>query len=145
MCKSLKVLWIKRLLDKENSQRKIFSLHYLEKVDGKFVFHCNYDIQILNFDLPPMYREIVIAWSDLNQTSPKSALKIHKEILWNNRFITEDGKSIWWKNWFNQGIQILAPMGKILSFVELHSKYVIQGWSYMTLIDAIPPHWRKTD
>ena len=97
--------------------------------------------------LPPVYREILTAWSDLNQTSPKSAQEIQKEILWNNRLITVDGKSIWWKDWFNQGIRrmrgLLGPAGKILSFVELRSKYDIQDWSYMTLIDAIPPHWRK--
>ena len=147
MCKSLKILWIKRLLDEENSQWKIIPLHYLEKVGGKFVFHCNYDIQTLNVKLPPVYKEILIAWSDLNQTSPKSAQDVQKEILWNNRFITIDGKSLWWKGWFNQGIlrirDLLGPAGRILSFVELRSKYVIQFWSYMSLIDAIPPEWRK--
>ena len=66
MCKSLKILWIKRLLGEEDSQWQTIPLHYLERVGGKFVFHCNYDIQTLDVESPPVYREILIAWSDLN-------------------------------------------------------------------------------
>ena len=45
MCKSLKILWIKRLLNEEDLQWKIISVHYLEKAGGKLIFLCNYEMK----------------------------------------------------------------------------------------------------
>ena len=45
MCKSLKILWIKRLLNEEDLQWKIISVHYLEKSGGKLIFLCNYEMK----------------------------------------------------------------------------------------------------
>ena len=98
ICKSLKILWVKRLLNEEELQRKIIPLKYLENVGGKLVFLCNYNIKKLGLELPPVFIEILSAWSELKQTNPKSSKDIQNEILWNNRFILIDGKSVWWEN-----------------------------------------------
>ena len=51
MCKSLKILWVKRLLKEEVLLWKIIP----EKVGSKLIFLCNYELKKLDLDLPPVY------------------------------------------------------------------------------------------
>ena len=55
ICKSLKVLWVKRLLNDDPKQWKVIPIHFLKNVGGRFLFKCNYDIKTLNVKIPPMY------------------------------------------------------------------------------------------
>ena len=133
MCKSLKILWVKRLLNEEDLQWKIIPVHYLEKVDGKLIFLCNYELKKLDLDLPPVYKDTLTTWSESKQTSSQTSKDIHNEILWNNRFITINGKSIWWKKWFDQGIKrvsdILGPAGRTLPLADIKKKFNVDDWS----------------
>ena len=91
LCKSLKTIWVKRLLNEEERARvraavESHSTTILERRGGKLIFLCNYDIKRLGLELPPMYIEILSAWSELNHTNPKPSKDIQNEILWNNRF-----------------------------------------------------------
>ena len=104
MCNSFKILWVKRLLNEEDSLWKIIPAHYLEKVGCKLILLCTYEMKKLDLDLPPVYKDLLIAWSESKQTSPQTSKDIHNKILWNNRFITINGKSIWRKNLFDQGV-----------------------------------------
>ena len=73
MCKSLQILWVKRILDEEDLQWKIIPVHYLEKVGGKLIFLCNYALKKLDLDLPPVYKDVLTTWSDRNKRPPKQA------------------------------------------------------------------------
>ena len=109
-------------------------------------FLCNYKLKKLDLDLPPVYKDILTTWSESKQTSPQTSKDIHNKILWNNRFITINGKSIWWKKWFDQGIirvsDILGPTGRTLTLADIKSKFNVDDWSYISLIDAIPRDWK---
>ena len=94
MCKALKIMWVKRLLNEELRQWKIIPLYYLEKVGARLTFECNYDIELLNIELPPVYNDILLAWSELKQTTPKTSEEVSREILWTNRFITINNRSV---------------------------------------------------
>ena len=94
MCKALKIMWVKRLLNEELRQWKIIPLYYLEKVGARLIFECNYDIELLNIELPPVYNDILLAWSELKQTTPKTSEEVSREILWTNRFITINNRSV---------------------------------------------------
>ena len=95
MYKSLKTLWVKRLLDEEDLQWKIIPVHYLEKVGGNLIFLCNYELKKLDLDLPPVYKDMLTTWSESKQTSSQTSKDIHNKISWTNRFITINEKSIW--------------------------------------------------
>ena len=56
ICKSLKVLWVKRLLNDDPKQWKEIPIHFLKNVGERFLFKCNYDIKTLNVKIPPMYK-----------------------------------------------------------------------------------------
>ena len=66
ICKSLKVLRVKRLLNDDPKQWKVIPIHFLKSVGGRFLFKCNYDIKTLNVKIPPMYKRIIQVWSELN-------------------------------------------------------------------------------
>ena len=73
-------------------------------------------------------------------------IDIHNEILWNNRFITINGKSIWWKKWFDQGIirvsDMLGPTGRTLQLADMKRKFKVDDWSYISLVGAILQDWK---
>ena len=43
-------------------------LHYSEKVGGKLVFLCSYEIKELDMDLSSVYKYILITWSESKET-----------------------------------------------------------------------------
>ena len=91
---------------------------------------------------------MLTAWSESKQTSSQTSKDIHNEILWNNSFITINGKSVWWKRWFDQGIirvsDILGPTGRTLPLADIKRKFNVDDWSYkiISLVDAIPRDWK---
>ena len=61
----------------------------------------NYDIKLLNIELLPVYNDILLAWSELKQATPKTTEEVSREILWNNRFITINNRSVWWNSLYD--------------------------------------------
>ena len=135
MCKALKIMWVKRFLNEEQRQLKIIPLYYLEKVGARLIFECNYDIELLNIELPPVYTDILLAWSELKQTTPKTSEEVSRKILWNNRFIAINNRSVWCKSWYDQGLitvkDLLRENGTICSYDEIKELHDIDSWSYM--------------
>ena len=58
VCKALKVMWVEKLLNEEHRQWKVIPLYYLEKAGGKIIFECNYDLKLLDIELPPINNSI---------------------------------------------------------------------------------------
>ena len=81
MCKALKIMWVKRLSNEEQRQWKIIPLYYLEKVSARLIFECNYNVKLLNNELQPVYNDILLTWSELKQTTPKTSEEVSREIL----------------------------------------------------------------
>ena len=84
---------------------------------GLFLIQCNYDINRLTISAC-FYRELLDWWSKLREV--KDPENINKYILWNNKEIRIDGKSVFYKNFFDNNIintiQLLCEMTNIESF-----------------------------
>ena len=97
--------------------------------------------------IPPKYKRIIQVWSELTQNTPLTANQIRNEFLWNNRFILINHKSVWWRNWHEQGLNrienILTPDRAFVPYNDLAQKHLIDYWSYISLLDAIPKDWEK--
>ena len=95
----------------------------------------------------PMYKRIIQVWSELTQNTPQTANQIRNEFLWNNRFILINHKSVWWRNWHDQGLNrtenILTPDGAFVPYNDLAQKHIIDYRSYISLLDAISKDWKK--
>ena len=133
--KALRLAWLARFSDTKPwcSIANIF----FDKYGGlDFLKQCNYDLKSVN-SLPPFYKNLMLYLKEI-YPNPESY-----NIIWNNKDITIEGKSIFWKTWKNQGIvfvqDILDSDNKMLSLIDLHQKYgtPMDIMKYNSLVSAI--------
>ena len=140
--KALRPAWIGRLLSTSDDKWKAIPNYYFRKLGSLlFLLKCNYDIKLLRTGLPLFYRELLQYFRDL-----KNATNIFPNgefILWNNKSITIDNASLFWKSWFERGVvtlkDVLNPEGNFLSYEEFRKKINITTnyLHYFQLISAI--------
>lgn len=95
MVKALRLSWLKRIADPDYvGFWKCYLDHLLVNEGGLFLFQCNYDITRLTISAI-FYRELLDWWSKLREV--KDPDNIYKYILWNNKEIKIDGKSVFYK------------------------------------------------
>jgi len=145
---SLKVTWIKRLNDSpHNASWSHIPLAYLNNVGGRFLFECNYEMKSLKVNIPlNFYKEALEAWQKLTVSTPESKEQILEEIIWNNRFITIDGSSVYYKQWHEAGVTKIGDIFKedsFLTFNDFASTFQIKTnfLKYYGLCHAIPKKW----
>ena len=118
MVKALRLSWLKRIVDPDYfGFWKTYLDHLLVNEGSLFLIQCNYDINRLTISAI-FYRELLDWWSKLREV--KDPENIHKYILWNNREIRIDGKSVFYKHFFDNNIiyttHLLYEMTNIESF-----------------------------
>ena len=149
LAKSLKFAWISRLLTDEptcSESWKTIPNYFFEKYGGlNFLLRCNYDKNFLEqIDLPQFYKLILpyfleIKESFLNQSGQEL-------ILFNNKDILINGRTILYRNWFDRGIylalDLLKSDGKFLSYSEFVQKYDLRCnfLIYFQVVSAVPRH-----
>ena len=151
--KSLQCAWVKRMKEGIRKQWMEIPSFYLENVGGPFIFDCDYDLRLLNLsDMPAFYIDILKAWTevqglckaDFHQNNFRSS------ILWNNKNITIEGKSVYWKEWHTAGIvrleDLLDENNSFLGYYQFCRKTGLKPpfTKFFGLIAAIPSKWKQT-
>lgn len=122
LAKSLKLAWISRLLGDEQTSTeswKAIPNYIFEKYGGlNFILRCNYDKKFLEqIDLPQFYKSILRYFLELKEPLLKQSGQ--ELILFNNKDILINGKTIFYRNWFDCGIYLVQDLlkadGKFLS------------------------------
>ena len=81
--------------------------------------------------------------------NPITAEMVRCEILWNNKYITVDKKSLFYKEWFNNGIiriqDLLNDKNEFMSHTQIESKYSVKCsfFNILQIRHSIPLHWRS--
>ena len=95
--------------------------------------------------LPPFYKQCFDVWSDLNNKVPFSFQEIVNEIIWNNKFLCVDKKSVFRRDLFSIG---LLKIGDLLSCSNTTTFSFInlllnpeQSFFVMSIIDSVTTHW----
>ena len=96
MVKSLRLSWIGRFLDGANANWKAI-LNYFFNKSGclTFLLKCNYDVHLFQANFPLYYHELLGYFQELSSAyggEPRG-----KFILWNNKDITINKKTLFWK------------------------------------------------
>ena len=70
--------------------------YYLEKVGGKFILQCHFDCGSRNLPIfmPGFYKDCLDAWSSLTWQEVYSYEDVMNQVVWNNRYILSEGKSL---------------------------------------------------
>ena len=106
--KTQRILCCKRLLSEQPSSWKTILLHYLKPVGGKFILCCDFDVKTLPIKVPMFYEECLKYFAEcsvakqgsVQNTTNADLLKI---ILWNNKAICVDGKSVYYNKLSHTG------------------------------------------
>ena len=149
MVKSLRLSWIGRFLDGANANWKAIPNYFFIKYGGlTFLLKCNYDVHLFKPNFPSFYHELLEYFQELSSAyggEPRG-----KFILWNNRDITIDQKTLFWKTWFESGIHFVQDLlrkdGKFLSLDEFNEKFClkINYLKYFQITAAIPSSLKRT-
>ena len=146
--KSLRLAWIGRLLDTSDDKWKAIPNYYFREHGSLlFLLKCNYNVKLLKTGLPLFYRELLQYFQDLKKTT--NILPNGELILWNNKSITIDNATLFWKSWFDSGVvsvkDVLNTNGKFLSYEEFSNKFNIATnyLHYFQLISAIPSELKR--
>ena len=103
--KSLQSAWVQRMKNGVDDQWMLIPLFYLKNVGGPFIFDCDYDVKFLGLNnLPIFYADVLNTWAEVREPTSDNEICVENVILWNNKHILIDGKSVYWKEWHEAGI-----------------------------------------
>ena len=142
MVKSLRLAWLKRIFRENDGAWKSYIRQILKQSGGFFLFRCNYDVK----DIPirsQFYTELLQWWSEFRIEF--DAEKEWQNIIWNNKDIRINNKSVFYKNFFESGIiyvkDLLFGLNNIDSYnviLNIINKTNFLVWA--GLRHAIPSH-----
>ena len=140
--KALIVNWFMRFRNGRGWQDVI--REKFEKIGGlDFLLNCDYDTKYLSF-LPKFYRNFLDYFQEITVNN-------HGEnIIWNNRNILIENKTIFWKDWFNCGIifihQLKTNNNTWMSYDDFYHKYNVRTTylTYFSLINTMKKALRQT-
>lgn len=102
--KALQLSWIGRLLSESNDAWKAIPNAYFNRYGGlPFLLKCNYNTKKLDNNISPFYSELLDYFGELRDQYRDDCFK-GDLIIWNNKDITIEGKSLYWKTWSERGV-----------------------------------------
>ena len=146
MISAKRITCLKKFLEDYQSTWKTILDKLLSPVGGRFVLHCNFHTSKLKISLPDYYKECFDAWSDLNGKTPTCYREIINELIWNNRFLCHDKKSMYRRDIVNLGfIKIGDLIMEDNSFLYGINSLVNpeQRFFLMSIVNSIPAEWRS--
>ena len=139
MIRTKRVICLQKFLDDYESPWKMFLGELLKPIGGKFLLHCNFEVSKLNISLPAFYRQCpVVAWSELNAREPSSVHEIVNQVIWNNKFLCVDNKSVYRRDIADQGFCKIWDLFSVDN-LQLNPE---QSFFIMSVINSMPAAWR---
>ena len=153
--KSLKIKWVKTLINNEKANWKILPEYFMKSFGDKFlIFYMNIDnikkLPNLNA-LSPFYEDLVQCWIEVSQESGsklETFESIRKQVIWGNKNLTINNKCLVFKNWIKSNIifinDILNENG------EIHEQFILtkladkSNWisEISKLKSCVPNKWK---
>ena len=148
--KSQQTAWVKRMKNGVEDQWMSIPLFYLKNVGGPFIFDCDYDVKFLGLNnIPAFYTDVLNAWAEVREQTSDNEICVRNIILWNNKHILIDGKSVYWKEWHDAGILRIKDLLDESNRFIIPNKFLIKTGLKVPfikplfgLISAIPSRWK---
>ena len=137
MERSLKIAWVKRIIENCDASWKIVPEYALNQYgDLMFFIKCQYDIKLFDLqNLPEFYRTILSYWQSFKLVT-NHEVSAEKQIIWNNRDILVDGKPIFYNSWANKGIICIKDLLAVTNH-EVSAKQII--WNNRDILVDVKP------
>ena len=142
MVKALRLAWLKRTFSTNVNTWKTYFMHLLGDVGGSLIFQCNYTMK----DLPItsiFYRELLQWWAEFRDLFSNE--KDWVSVIWNNKDIRINGKSVFYKTYFDSGIHTVSDLSLHLNNIESFNaiRHKMNKGNFLTwtgLRHSIPPN-----
>ena len=149
---AFKTSWIQRIQQNSDAGWKATPERLLGDLGGlAFLPHCPYDINLIQLhNLPPFYCSVLKYWQDYRSDFTDDNIQIQNEIIWNNSNILINKDTIFFKEWYQNGIICLQDLLDVdctfLSLQKFQQKLRLHDpfTTYYDLINSIPASWRRT-
>ena len=105
---SLRLAWLGRIYSPGRIPWNAFLDYLLENYGVTFFVSCDYNMRDYNVN-SSFYSELLQWWDDFRNAFSTLPLTVEK-IIWNNKLIKIDGKSIYYHNYVQAGIQLTNQM-----------------------------------
>ena len=136
LIKTQRIMCMKKYLDCHNSTWKMFLNSYLADFVCSFIIKCNNDGRFLPKTLPKFSKECLSEWADYKKSPVVTLPDVLKEIIWNNKFMSTNGKPLFRSKVLKKGFltvrDILSGEGKLKSWSTLQNKN-LTGAKYLSL------------
>jgi len=146
--KALRLSWISGLSNNTHDTWTAIPNYYFDKHGGLlFLLNRNYSAEKLDRKIPLFYRELLDHFQEL-RSNYEDPLK-REFISWNNRDITIENKSVFWKAWRDSNVlfvqDVLSNQGNYLSPQEFSDECNIKVnfLQYYQITSAIPAHLKS--
>ena len=131
---SLKILW-KKILEEDEKMANL-AYHVFAPALKDDIWKCNFDTDEVAKLLvsQPFWRDVILAWCKTCERSEEE-----QTFLWYNKRIKVEGKSIFWKNSYQQGLRYLNQLysnGVLISAKEAYDKYGLSVMQFNSIISA---------
>ena len=134
---------------------KYFLSYYLKPVGGKLFLCCDCDLKMLPVNLPNYYKECLECFAEcstanLTNVNNLTHEQIARTVIWNNKFVNIEGKSIFNGKLVRQGIvRVFDLVTKQNRFVGINNILEanlspIDMFELMSIADALPLNWRQS-
>lgn len=89
---------VERLPSPECTMWKSLSLDYLKDIGGELIFNGNFSPKTLPHlsHLLLFYKDMLNAWQKILSRTPLSKNEVENEIIWKNKFVTVERKSVFY-------------------------------------------------
>ena len=98
-----RIMCLKKYNENYSSTWKYILDFYLKKVGGKCLLQCNFEISKLPIEVPLFYKQCLQARNFLKFPCDEDS-KIEEHILWNNKLILIENKTVYCQRLANKGI-----------------------------------------
>ena len=150
-----RIMCCKKFANFQQSSWKIILSHYLRQVGGRLLLSCNFSVKKLPVTLFKFYVECLETFSEHSASAREQILNLSNSprsstVIWNNRHILIDGKSVFYQSLFDKGIITLENL--VTDTNVLLIKRNLNGlpftpleWFHLIQIfEALPTQWRKS-
>ena len=150
---SLKIAWVKRILDNEETHISPFLARFL-KVNVHMFFRCNLketDIHFSWYQKPSSFwRNVLSIWCKSNYRLASEVEFPEEELLWLNSNIRINGNVVFFKKMYEKGVNRVADLKRddvtFLDFEEFNQKHPNTGihfLQYQGLINSLPDNYKR--
>jgi len=119
---TFKINWLNRYMKNQDSIWNIFPQQVFSHIRGlKFLLMCNYNISKIPIKLSNFHQQVLLAWALIY----KHNFSPHNFLIWNNQYILYKNRSLFYDNWFSNGLflvrQLFNNQGFLMTYTEFLS------------------------